>query len=405
MEYEEGVIDPLPASFGTSALARIAGSGARAIEVFAREGRLYVDGKPLEWLHAYTLDRVAEPEEPNTVRVVGKGFVPLVDIDLPTTREAEALLERLGADAPDRTIATHAGRVRPGVGVLGTTIFVAMLLPLLTSHGLPPLGGAYGWFFLTLFLGLATFLVGRRRAVTVDRDGATLGGMVFPTHVAWRWLEGVDRVGENEIRIRHAPPRRALEKVFTALTQDEIYLQIKDTDARDALFYLLLRRRLRALRALERPAEGDAHADATSTQATNDGVPQAENEEVAGLARRLAADGRDTSAWLAALRGLVPRESYRIVTPSDAALGAVARDVDLPPDARVAASFILAERGERAPTIHPRVDASPRVRIALTERDESAIDVRLAAVADAVALDEHAADADPRGLAASSAKP
>src|SRR5262245_11026885 len=70
--------------------------------VFARDGKLYIDDRPVPIVFACALDHLAELDEPNRVRVFGPDLLPLVEIAVSTTRAAEQLLQSLKVDELDQ---------------------------------------------------------------------------------------------------------------------------------------------------------------------------------------------------------------------------------------------------------------------------------------------------------------
>lgn len=330
--------------------------GQRRVEVFARRGRLCLDGAPVPFVYAFTTNRIADPHEPNTVRVVGVGMATSWDIAFATTEEAERLLSSMEVDARERVIEVAAGRL----GITPLVVLFASLgvtLPAVFAAMWSDRPAAF-WIAFAILAGGLALASKRSRRLRVDADGLTISGYVFPTRLRWSDVTNVERYGDAAVRLHLSD---VLYRKTRTVSRDPMVLDHLGIELREGLYFLLLRRRAAANRAAERLTDGGEDIPASEE------LPASEPCRLAPL---LARGERDDVAWVTALAELAPRTSYRQMAPADDDLVAVARDLDVDTSARVAAVALLRRRGQAPPPLH-LTDASPALRdavVRVTER-------------------------------------
>jgi hypothetical protein len=162
-------MQPLPFARRLPVTRLVSGGTGEEAEVFARSGRLHVDGTSLAFVDAYAVERNAEDHEPNTVRVVGEGLVPLVDIAVSQHAVARSLLGALGVDDLERRLVVTAGRATFSlveVLALSTMMIVGAVALVVVLHE-----PAVFWACVVVYALVVAVLRRRRRKLAVGPNG------------------------------------------------------------------------------------------------------------------------------------------------------------------------------------------------------------------------------------------
>ncbi len=338
-------------------LSVVAGTGsARSVELFARRGRLLLDGKRVAFTFAYLMKRDREDAEPNAVRVVDGRLRAAAEVSLPTTAEARRLLASLGTGAPRSSLTFRPDALR-------TPLFTLFWLALVAALGSGILAVLTPWLAPIPFVILAGVeSLGRRREISLNERGIRVEGVLHDQWLPWDEVARVERLFDDGLRFGLRPVLR-----------DDAHLSLAELDADARAFDRYRDRDPVDVRRLE-PGQWECLYAATLRfrVADDDAARGEESDGEAGhpgsmreLVSALAIGGRKPELWLDAVSALVPREGYRKAAVDDEALESLARDVDEDASARVAAVLLLRRRGVAAPRIHldDRTDGALRFQM------------------------------------------
>jgi hypothetical protein len=336
-----------------------------AAEVFARGGRLHVDGAAVGCPHAFLIDGGAEPSEPNRLRVVDAELRTVVEMEVPSTSDGEEWLRALEVDRFREPVSFVAGRPRMdgleltmsllAVGAIaGLMALVHPLLALMPPHVALVAGLAYRRSRTTVICDAGQLTI--REPVIADRRGS-VGHST--RKLAWSDIVGSEPMFDDGVRLSltsitprgdrpaFANPERMKGGYEDVRARDPIDLRGLDAERSTALHHLVLRGKGAVARLAADRDDGGAAGLRVD----------------AGLAARLALGGRDPAAWRASLERLVTAD-YREAIPDDDDLTSLARDLDQDTSARLAAALILRRRGRTAPRVcvDPARDTDPALR-------------------------------------------
>ncbi len=320
----------------------VAGAGpARSAELFARSGRLLVDGQGIAFVFAYLTKRDSEDSEPNAVRVVDRRLRAALEVSLPTTAEARLLLASLGADTPKATLTFKPEALR-------TPLFMLFWLALIAAVGSGMLALLTLWLVPLPFVILAGHeTLGRRREICLSERGIRVEGFFDNRWMPWDEVARVERLFDDGLRFSLRPVLRDGARLSLAERNADMdaFESYRDRDPVD-------------VRRLEQVQWECLYAATLRFRVAD----EAGGKEIDGAAGRerarrdllstLAIGSRPPDLWLDAVSGLVPREGYRKAAVPDEALESLARDVDEDASARLAAVLILRRRGVPAPRVH-----------------------------------------------------
>lgn len=264
-----------------------------------------------------------------------------VRVDSPVVGHAVMQALDLSTPAGRNTYHTAGPLTGPVTGVLLAIAFAASLITLSLGFG------SWAWLGLVVVLAVA---FGWPSKVSVAKDGVHIRAAFRGRFVAFRDLRAIERAGGQ--RCAYLVGKDGSRVAVPALIPSE------DREG-DPLFARL--------------KEAFGAFQASSAGRT--------------LSTNLDRDERETSAWIARLRGLRTRDDYRTAAVTDDALLAVVEDPAAPEAARAAAAVALRAAGDEANQrirIAAEASASPKLRVALeaaTHDDDDATALALDEVA------------------------